>query len=507
MEKKGNKKNVGKGILFSFTVFFLFLCVLAFFAVEWYLYSFGYTGFDSIWATLKGGMAGTGGGMVWRFLYQAAVPSVLMTALLLFLLFYQPSRQFYFPGKKRKVVIYPLHRFFSVLFSLLISVALFLTASVRCGMAEYVQLLMEETKLFENYYVVPTEGNVIFPKEKRNLICIYLESMEISFLSEELGGGNDQNVIPELYELARDNLNFSHNDSVGGFYSLPGSQWTIGALVSQTAGIPLKVPFGMDKNGYGEDGFLPELRSMSNILHDAGYYQAFMLGSDSNFGGQRPFFLEHGTDIVYDWATAQQDEIIPPGYEVWWGMEDERLFSYAKKELPKIAALEQPFAFTMITIDTHSIDGYVCDLCESTYEEQYENVLACSSRQVLEFVQWLQQQDFYENTTVVICGDHPTMDGAYIRSNIVEDYERTVYNCFLNTPVTAENPKNREFTAFDMFPTFLASIGCTIPGDRLGLGTNLFSGEPTLCEQLGRQYLSQELQKYSRYYEKNFYGE
>ena len=36
----------------------------------------------------------------------------------------------------------------------------------------------------------------------------------------------------------------------------------------------------------------------------------------------------------------------------------------------------------------------------------------------------------------------------------------------------------------DMFPTTIASLGATIEGDRLGLGTNLFSGEQTLAEKL-----------------------
>lgn len=39
-----------------------------------------------------------------------------------------------------------------------------------------------------------------------------------------------------------------------------------------------------------------------------------------------------------------------------------------------------------------------------------------------------------------------------------------------------------KFNAMDLFPTILASIGASIPGERLGLGTNLFSGERTLQE-------------------------
>ena len=124
--------------------------------------------------------------------------------------------------------------------------------------------------------------------------------------------------------------------------------------------------------------------------------------------------------------------------------------------------------------------------------------------QVYEFVNWIQQQDFYENTTIIICGDHPTMDVGFIERNIPQDFQQEVYNCFINSKVTTDNLKNRKFSSFDMFPTTLAAIGCTVKGDRLGLGTNLFSSSPTLCEELGIDYLNEELAKNSDYYVQNF---
>ena len=57
----------------------------------------------------------------------------------------------------------------------------------------------------------------------------------------------------------------------------------------------------------------------------------------------------------------------------------------------------------------------------------------------------------------------------------------------------------------DMFPSVLAAMGYTIPDDRLGLGTNMFSGKETLCEQLGSDYIDAEVQKYSQFYADNFY--
>ena len=41
-----------------------------------------------------------------------------------------------------------------------------------------------------------------------------------------------------------------------------------------------------------------------------------------------------------------------------------------------LASEEQPFNFTMLTVDTHPIGGYVCEDCENNFDEQYFNVLA-----------------------------------------------------------------------------------------------------------------------------------
>ena len=58
----------------------------------------------------------------------------------------------------------------------------------------------------------------------------------------------------------------------------------------------------------------------------------------------------------------------------------------------------------------------------------------------------------------------------------------------------------RKFGTFDMFPTTLAAMGCRIEGNRLGLGTNLFSEVETLTEMFGYDRLDQELQKNSEFY-------
>ena len=375
---------------------------------------------------------------------------------------------------------------------------------------EYLAGTFHPGMLYEDEYVDPDSVQITFPEEKRNLIYIMLESMETTYLSEELGGDSDVTLIPELYVLAEENINFSHNEGVGGFHATSGASWTIGSIVAQTAGIPLKIPAGVEdwQNGYGKDGiFLPGATSITNILDEAGYHTTFLCGSDANFGGRKTYYQTHGTDEIYDIYTARRDGIVPDDYFVWWGMEDLHLFEYAKQELTEISQQEEPFAFTMLTVDTHHIGGYQCAYCTDEYEEPYEQSISCSSRQVMEFVEWLKQQPFYENTTVVITGDHLSMDNGYFQRNVDEDYDRMVYNCILNSPITTDNTKNREYCAVDLFPTTLAALGCTIKGDRLGLGTNLFSPLPTLAEKLGYDRFNAELNKASDYYVTNFHND
>lgn len=66
------------------------------------------------------------------------------------------------------------------------------------------------------------------------------------------------------------------------------------------------------------------------------------------------------------------------------------------------------------------------------------------------------------------------------------------------------NANNREFTAMDMFPTVLSALGNEIVGNRLGLGTNLFSDRQTLAEEIGMEFFENELEKYSVFYVENF---
>ena len=478
----------------------LFLAFLCFFSARWFVSTYGRLGFDSILFTLNSNLDGVQGGLLLSYGLKALLPTLILTAASVIALFFLPRRSGKYSFKKGR-------RAASAFVSILLSLFLICFAAWDVELDDYLWDQMQNSDLYEKYYVDPNSVTITFSEEKRNLVYIMLESMETTYLSKDLGGGVEENLIRELYQLAKENINFSHNKGVGGFYTTSGATWTIGSMVAQTAGIPLKTPTE-DVNEYGSSGeaFLPGVTSITSILHDAGYYQALMVGSDASFGGREPYFLQHGMDKVYDIYTARKDGIVPSDYFVWWGMEDLHLFEYAKQELSKIAAQDQPFAFTMLTVDTHHVGGYQCELCqESASGETYDQSISCSSRQVAEFVAWLQEQPFYENTTVIIVGDHESMDNGYIERNVNGSYQRMIYNCFLNSAADTTLTKKRQFAAVDLFPTTLAAMGCEIEGNRLGLGTNLFSSTATLTEKMGFKRFDDELAKGSDFYEANFY--
>ncbi len=381
---------------------------------------------------------------------------------------------------------------------LLMSVIIFIA---RLDVIAYVSTTSTPSDFIEKNYVDPMEAELTFPEEKRNLVYIFLESMENTFSDPTAGGLVTDDFIPELTKLREENISFSNTEGIGGALSFTGTTWTAAAMFSQTAGMIVKVPiFAKDY----EDEYLPGLNSLGDVLLSEGYHQAVLMGSDSRFACRDRYFTEHGDYEIIDTTSLKADGRLDPDYREWWGFEDKMLFDYAKEELTRIAALGEPFNFTLLTADTHFPDGYLCSECPDSFDEQYSNVLHCSSMMVYEFVEWMKTQDFYSNTTVILSGDHLTMDPEFLE-DINKDYTRTVYNCFINSAVDTEYTKNRLFGTYDMLPTTLAAMGVEIEGDRLGLGTDLFSGRKTLTEEYGFDFLNNELQKKSEYYNKVFY--
>lgn len=425
----------------------------------------------------------------------SSVASVVLWMVILVAIFSIPILIHLFFGidkiKIRKKII----NFSFKKYSILIFLISILIISIQTKIPNYIKNTLSTSQLYEEYYVPYEKEKIIFPEKKQNLITIYVESFEASNFSIENGGTEKESYAPKLEDLAKKYINFSNTDTLGGFKRVNGTDWTIAGLVAQTAGIPLYIT---TKNK--ENNFLEGATSLGDILQEFGYKNYFMIGSDASFGERKKYFTEHGDYDIYDYYYAINNRKIQYNYYTWWGYEDQKLYKFAKEKLLTISKEEEPFNFTMLTADTHFFDGYLDSNCPKVFSSQYANSFYCADMMIADFIDWIQQQDFYSNTTIIIVGDHLTMRENFYKTD--KNYERTVFNLIINSRVNTENTKNRDFTAFDMFPTSLASLGVEIEGNRLALGTNLFSDKLTLSEELGYSKFQEDVQKKSVYYQK-----
>ncbi len=384
-------------------------------------------------------------------------------------------------------------------FTCLFLVGSLLFANAAYDVTDYMGSKLVASSLYEEHYVDPRSVALEAPETPPNLLYIYLESLEITYGSTAQGGALDQNLIPNMTRLARENVSFSQTDKpLGGFYSGTGTSWTMAALYATSSGAHFALPAGGSQSARSGH-FAEGLWTVGDELARQGYQNELLMGSSAEFSGLDAFFRQHGDFAIFDYPAAIEKGLLPEDYHQWWGFEDAKLYDFAKMELTRLAQSGRPFNLTMVTADTHFPEGYICPLCPTDKGERAANVVSCADRQLGAFIRWCEDQPFFENTVIVITGDHPRMDNVVVEG--VDWTQRGVYNCFINARAPLEGSKlNRRFTAMDIYPTTLAALGYTIDGDALGLGVNLFSGRETLAEEMGYEAMDQELKKNDPYY-------
>ena len=367
----------------------------------------------------------------------------------------------------------------------------------QLGLFDYLSGNTRRSDFIQKNYVNPSDVGIEF-KTKKNLIYIVLESIETTYASKQDGGYMKDNLIPNLTKIASDNISFSNTDKLGGSLYIDGTSYTMASILAQMSGLPLKIDFDMIHK-YDFKKFYEGV-TLGDILYENGYDNYIIMGSNSEFGAADVLYKNHHYKVS-DLNTAIERGRMTKDDIVWWGYSDSDLFRYAKEELLDISKNERPFNYIINTMNTHFQDGYVEKDCKNVFGNQYYNVIYHSDAMINDFVNWVKEQDFYDDTVIVIVGDHITMDLKFCNS-LPKDYNRTTYNVFINTGFEKEmvNYTNRLFTQMDMFPTTIKAIGGEIKGDKLGLGVNLFSNEKTIVEKYGYETIKSELNKRSSFY-------
>ena len=304
-------------------------------------------------------------------------------------------------------------------------------------------------------------------------------------------------LIPNLTHFAQNGVNFSANSAIGGHFESMGAKPTFPAIYSYMCGFPpLALRFVKDSK---------EIICISDILHKNGYFNAIFTGARSTFGGYDSFAKEHNLN-AFDVHYFKENGLVAQDFEGHWGIEDAKLFALTKDFL-RTYNKKEPFALYISTVDTHFpgfVDGEFCadlpfaGLDSGSGNALYESSIRCGDRIMGDFVQFVQDSRFGENTTIVILGDHLTMQPDFIPPNT----HRFVYNVFIN-PHFSKNPtrnyvKNRYLTNYDFTALMLDSLGFRV--EAFGLGRNPLYGQ-TLIEKYGLYELNRGLKMRTKFFE------
>ena len=357
----------------------------------------------------------------------------------------------------------------------------------------------EDNPFIENNYVSPYKiGEFRFPKKKRNLILIVLESIETTFASKDAGGLLNKSAIPELQKLAfePDTITFTNKkeNKLGGVGWTTLASWSYSARFAMLSGLPYK--FGKIGN---TKAVIPGAYTLLDLLHDNGYKQYLIFGHPAKFMGIRPIYEQHGNVTFCDSELIRKSLPKYKKMRTAWGLNDIAIFDYARMLLKNLTKSKDPYTVIIHTVDTHFPNGIPCKKCKHEFEDQYYNTVACSSREVKKMVDYIKKLDNFNDTTLALISDHYTM-AKVVCNSFRYNPNRRLYNAFINSAVNTTHTRGRKFNTFDWYPTLVRSLGIDFNGNKLGLGTDLFSGEKTLSEKIGEGKINNLVTKPSDFY-------
>ena len=480
--------------------FFVYVCLCVVFALPWAVDIFPLSNVEAILFTIfSGSNAGAENFVVSSLVQKVVLPAsgtfVFILVLQVVLSFVQSRKRVCYEVRLWKFRI-GLNR---MVLAVLVPYAciLFLVLPGIVSSAPFKAFFQQpiDSKFYREYYVYPDSVQIQLKGEPRNLIVIFLESMETNFSKH----------TPEIADLEKLSLNFAP-----GGHNVSGTTWTIAGITGKLCGIPLNMPMGINEHHGHLPTYLPYAKCLMDVLANKGYNQLSVLGSSGDFTQMRTFWTVHGNVGTHDVKYYKSVGKIPEKYHVFWGVEDRRLYGFAKDELDSLAMQGAPFVFYMQTIDTHQPFGYLDDSCKITLksvgfevndDNRYPAALRCASMQVASFIEWVREQPWFDNTVISVMGDHaspmlsnkagvPPMDSVYWT------------NFIINSAVDGEAySRGRSYSSMDMFPTLLESMGFEFEGRSIGLGRSLYADKPTLLEIYGKPVLDSLLRERSIQYD------
>ena len=329
---------------------------------------------------------------------------------------------------------------------------------------------------FQQTYIDPKNVTITPPARRKNLVPIYVESLEDSYKDPAFYG---RNLMATMTPVEQQGFLFAMRTTGPALETLPGH-------IASQCGLPMvSIFFTNITNGQNRPTVLQNTLCLSDILARHGYHNVFMQSSTIYTGGIGIFYdLHHFNERQYleYWKTRgygigpsdKQGPSLGP-----WGLFDKDILDESYKKLQSLQAgrqtIDQPFSLIIATIDIHAPAASRCTLGQK--KPPFDKVVECTSAALAEFITNAKKNGLLQDTELYIMGDHRivAVSGVDMKEWNKTYPHREPYAFLYGKHIA---PKRRAITHYDIFPTLLELLGFTIAGHRLGFGYSAMAEIP-----------------------------
>ena len=313
---------------------------------------------------------------------------------------------------------------------------------------------------------------VLRPSKPRDLVWIYLESLERGYLDKARFPG----LTPHLSALESQALSFTEIEQV------EGTGWTIAGMVASQCGVPLLNL--ADGNALtGGDRFMSNATCLGDLLSQQGHQMHYKGGASLAFAGKGAFYRTHGFHA--QGLDEIKTELPPATPTTGWGLYDDTLYEQVWQGLLTQAQHDAPLGLFMLTLDTHHPNGHASGACRGmpygNAQNPMLNAVHCADMLVGRFVRQLQQHPRLKDALVVISSDHLAMPNT--ATQWLDQAPRRNLLMLLGAHVPPQQI-DRKGSTLDSAPTVLQLMGLNVPA--MGYGRDLLGEAPTLVENLSK---------------------
>ncbi|WP_274307362.1 LTA synthase family protein [Solibacillus daqui] len=311
--------------------------------------------------------------------------------------------------------------------------------------------------------------------EGRNVIAVSLESLQTFVINNEMNG---EVITPFLNSLTQDKDTYYFNN----FYHQTGLGKT-----SDSEFIFENSLFGLGRGAvfftHGENTY----NSFAESLGENGYYTNVMHANNKSFWNRDMIYKSFNLDNFYDVESYDVND----ENSVNWGLKDIPFFEQSTKLMKD---MPQPFYSRLITLTNHypfyldPEDMMINEFDSSSGTlNRYFQTVRYLDESVKEFFDDLKEQGLYENSIIVMYGDHYGISenhnkamAQYLGKDEITAYDSALLQSvplFIHIPGSNDGQVMEEVSGqIDLRPTLLHLLGIDTSKD-MQLGADLFSEE------------------------------